>query len=131
MINQPSNGLNACFISQSNHGYISDHINLSDHDNRQFFSFEELKLLQLKSFNPDTIIIDEYFKNKSYDSIIYAIKLNFKYTTIYFISPEYANYNSIIQSVNKNNHFYSNFSVDILKNMNKRSNDNLNSSKAS
>jgi hypothetical protein len=70
--------------------------------------------------SPDIIIIDEYFKNKSYDEISNAIQLNFKSPTIYFLSPEYANYNRIIQSVNKKNHFYCNFSMDVLKQVNEK-----------
>ncbi len=118
MNHKDTHGLKFCFISNSNNSYLVDYIQLSRNDFSKDFSFEKLNLSDLKSLNPDIIIIDEYFKNKAYTSIINSIKLNFKHTTIYFLSPEYTNYNRIIQSVNNRNHFYSNFSVDILNQIN-------------
>jgi hypothetical protein len=118
MKNADTHGLKFCFISNSNHSYLNEYIEISQNDFRKDYSFENLNLLNIKEFNPDVIIIDEYFKNKAYSSIINSIKLNFKHTTIYFLSPEYANYNSIIQSINHKTHFYSNFSIDILKQIN-------------
>ncbi len=122
MNNKDTHGLNICFISNSNHSYLTDYIQLSKNDFSKDFSFKNINLLELKGFNPDIIIIDEYFKDKAYSSIINSIKLNFKHTTIYFLSPEYVNYNRIIQSVNQKNHFYSNFSVDVLKQINTKTN---------
>lgn len=118
MNNKDAHGLKFCFISNSNHSYLTDYIQLSSNDFSKDFSFENLNLSALKKLAPDVIIIDEYFKAKDYKSIIDSIKMNFKYTTIFFLSPEYSDYNRIIQSVNHKNHFYSNFSVDVLKQIN-------------
>ena len=118
MNNNDTHGLKFCFISNSNHSYLTDYIQLSQNDFSKDFSFENLNLSDLRDFNPNIIVIDEYFKSKDYSSIIESIKLNFKHTIIYFLSPEYANYKSIIQSVNHKKHFYSNFSIDVLTQIN-------------
>lgn len=115
-----------CFISNSNKSYLTDYIKLTKNDCCLEYSFENVNLSELKDYKPDIIIIDEYFKNKAYNSIIESIKFNFNHTTIYFLSPEYSNYNSIIQSVNSKNHFYSNFSDDALNQINSISGNNRN-----
>ena len=107
-----------CFISKSEQSYLTDYINLSRNDLNKDFSFENINLLGLKIYDPDIIVIDQYFSEESNASLISSIKLNFKKAKIYFLSPEYANYNGVIQSLNNKNHFYSNFSVDILNHIN-------------
>ncbi|PCJ28359.1 MAG: hypothetical protein COA97_01650 [Flavobacteriales bacterium] len=101
-----------------------DYINLSRSDVNLDFSFDNLNLLELKIFDPNIIVIDQYFNESDYNSIINSIKLNFKHAKIYFLSPKYANYNGVIQSLNHKNHYYSNFSVDILNHINSSSNSN-------
>ena len=110
--------LKFCFISNSNQSYLADYINLSRYDFSLDFSFKNINLSELKSYEPNIIVIDEYFKDENYASVIDSIKLNFKHVKIYFLSPEYANYSDIIESVNNKNHYYSNFSVDILDHIN-------------
>ena len=107
-----------CFISNANQSYLSDYINLSRNDLTQDFSFKELNLSILKAYSPNIIIIDQYFTDDDYSSVINSIKLNFKDVKIYFLSPEYANYNDVIHSLDNKNHFYSSFSVEILNHIN-------------
>lgn len=107
-----------CFISNSEQSYLTDYINLSRYDLNIDFSFKNLNLLELKIYDPSIIVIDQYFNEEDYKSIINSIKINFKKSKIYFLSPEYADYNGIIQSLNNPNHFYSNFSIDILNHIN-------------
>jgi hypothetical protein len=113
-----------CFISKSEQSYLTDYINLSRNDLIKDFSFENLNLLGLKIYEPDIIVIDQYFTEDYNTSLISSIKLNFKKAKIYFLSPEYANHIGVIQSLNNKNHFYSNFSVDILNHINALLGDN-------
>ena len=115
MNNKDTGGLKFCFISNANCSYLTEYIHLSLNDFRKDFSFTNLNLYDLRSYQPDIIVIDEYFKDKAHASLINSIKLNFKHTTIFLLSPEYANYNSTIQSANKEKHIYSNFCIDVLK----------------
>ncbi|NQX97690.1 MAG: hypothetical protein HRT73_07395 [Flavobacteriales bacterium] len=114
----PNNTRKFCFISNSDQSYLADYVDLSHFDSSLDFSFDNINLTELKNFNPNIIIIDQYFCKKDYSSIIEIVKLNFKKSNIYFFSPEYANYNNVIQSVNNKKHYYSNFSVDILNHIN-------------
>ena len=107
-----------CFISNAEQSYLIDYINLSRDDINIDFSFKNLNLLELKIYNPSIIVIDQYFNDEDFGAIINSIKLNFKQAKIYFLSPEYVNYNGVIQSLNNKNHFYSNFSIDILNHIN-------------
>ncbi|MBL4667684.1 MAG: hypothetical protein JKY30_00260 [Flavobacteriales bacterium] len=113
-----NNSRKFCFISNSDQSYLIDYINLSRSDMNIDFSFENLNLTELKNYAPNIIVIDQYFIDTNFDSIINSIKLNFKQAKIYFLSPEYADYNGIIQSLNNPNHYYSNFSLDILNHIN-------------
>ena len=61
MNNKKSPGLRVSFISHSNHSYLSEYIKLSDADRSEYNTFENLNLLALRNFNPNIIIIDEYF----------------------------------------------------------------------
>ncbi len=107
-----------CFISNSNQSYLANYINLSPNDFNIDFAFDQLNLTELKSYDPNIIIIDQYFNDNNYSTIIKSIKMNFKNAKIYFLSPEYTNYNGVIQSMDNRNHYYSNFSVDILNHIN-------------
>jgi hypothetical protein len=118
MNNNVTHGLKICFISNSQQSYLTDYIHLSKNDYILYFSFENLNLSELKNYNPDIIIVDEYFKNRNYNSIIKSIKLNFKHIKTYLLSPEYSNYNSTIQSLSNKNHFYSNFNIEVLHKIN-------------
>ena len=113
-----------CFISNSDQSYLADYVDFSRFDKSLDFSFDNINLTELKDFNPDIIIIDQYFYKKDCSLIKEMIKLNFNSAQIYFFSPEYANYNNVIQSVNNKKHFYSNFSVDIIAHINSISNKN-------
>jgi hypothetical protein len=124
MNNKYTGGLKFCFISNANYSYLTEYIHLSLHDFRKDFSFKNINLSDLRSYQPDIIVIDEYFKDNAYASIINSIKLNFKHTTIFLLSPEYANYNSTIQSANKEKHVYSNFCIDVLKQIDNLSRNN-------
>jgi hypothetical protein len=115
-----------CFISNTEQSYLTDYINLSRYDLNIDFSFKNLNLLELKIYEPNIIVIDQYFNAEDFSSIINSIKLNFKQAKIYFLSPEYSNYNGVIQSLNNKNHFYSNFSVDILNHINSSTKNNNN-----
>ena len=107
-----------CFISNSNQSYLSDYLDLSDIDTNLNFSFKDINFSKLKSFAPHVIIVDQYFCEKDFTSIIESIKMNFTEANIYFLSPIYSNYNGLIQSVNNKKHFYSNLSKDILSHIN-------------
>ncbi len=107
-----------CFISISGQNYLTEYINISPHDLVLDFSFKNINLLELKNYEPNMIIIDEYFKDAKYTAVINAIKRNFKHVKIYFLSPEYANYNGTNLSIDKQNHHYSNLSLDILNHIN-------------
>ena len=115
-----------CFISDSEQSYLIDYINLSRDDLNIDFSFKNINLLELKIYDPNIIVIDQYFNEDDFSTIINSIKLNFKQAKIYFLSPEYTNYNGVIQSLNNKNHFYSNFSVDILNHINSYPDSNRN-----
>jgi hypothetical protein len=107
-----------CFISNSEQSYLADYINLSANDLVIDFSFNNINLSELKGYEPNMIIIDEYFKDEDYKTIIDSIKMNFKHVKIYFLSPEYSDYNGIIQSINNQNHYFSNFSIEIISHIN-------------
>tara|TARA_B100000809_G_C15077322_1_gene508335 strand:+ start:633 stop:1022 length:390 start_codon:yes stop_codon:yes gene_type:complete len=107
-----------CFISNSDQSYLSEYIDLSRFDNNLDFSFENINLNELKEYHPDIIIIDQYFYDKDCSAMIETLKINFKDANIYILSPEYTNYNGVIQSVNNKNHYYSSFSVDIINHIN-------------
>jgi hypothetical protein len=113
-----------CFISHSEQSYLTNYIHLSRNDINKDFSFQNLNLLELKIYDPNIIVIDQYFSTEDFSSIMNSIKLNFKRAKIYFLSPEYSDYNGVIQSVNNKNHFYSNFSVDILNHINSLTDNN-------
>ena len=115
-----------CFISNSDQSYLIDYINLSRDDLSIDFSFKNLNLLELKIFDPSIIVIDQYFNDEDCSSIINSIKINFKQSKIYILSPKYSNYNGVIQSLNNKHHFYSNFSIDILNHINSNSDNNCN-----
>ncbi len=115
-----------CFISNAEQSHLVDYINLSRNDLNIDFSFKNINLTQLKNYDPNVIIIDQYFIDKDYAPLIESIKINFKKAKLYFLSPEYANYNGVIQSMNNKNHFYSNFCVDILNHINSLSRNNGN-----
>lgn len=119
MNNENTSALKFCFISNAKNSYLTEYIELSLNDFRMDFSFENLNLSDLKSYQPDIIIVDEYFKDRAYTSLISSIKLNFKHTTIYLLSPEYTNYKGSIQFGDQKNHFYSNFNIDVLKQISK------------
>ncbi len=115
-----------CFISTSEQSYLADYINLARNDSVLDLSFKNINLSELKSYEPNIIILDEYFKDEDYSNIIDSIKKNFRYVKIYFLSPEYANYNGIIQYINHKNHYYSNFSIEIINHINSISGNNQN-----
>lgn len=107
-----------CFIANSDQSYLVEYLNLSRDDVNKNFTFNKLNLSELRNFDPDIIVIDQYFTNQDYTSIINSIKINLEHAKIYFLSPEYANYSGVIQSMNNKNHLYSSFSVDILNHIN-------------
>ncbi len=107
-----------CFVSNTSHSYLIEYVNLFEGDVIKEFSFKNLNLTELKSYAPSIIVIDQYFVDKDYNSIINSIKINFKRAKIYFLSPEFANLNGDVQSSNNKNHFYSNFNEDILNQIN-------------
>lgn len=116
-----------CIISNANQSYLSGFIKLTNNDLKLTLSFKKINLALLKNYDPSVIIIDEYFNNEDFSGIIKSIKMNFKYSKIYFLSPEYADYNGVIQSLNHKNHYYSNLNVDILnhfKSLRNRNNNN-------
>ena len=51
-----------CFISNSEQSYLADYINLSRNDLILDFSFKNINLSELKNYEPNILIIDEYFK---------------------------------------------------------------------
>jgi len=107
-----------CFISNSDQSYLSEYIDLSHFDSNLDFSFKNLNLRELKEYTPHIIIVDQYFYEEDCTAIIETLKTNFKEANIYILSPEYTNYNGVIQSENNKNHYYSSFSVDILNHIN-------------
>lgn len=118
MIDSSNTSRKFCFISHTNQSYLAEYLDLDQFDTNIDFSFDNINLNELKNYDPNIIIIDQYFCEQDYSTIIESIKNNFKRASIYFLSPEYANYNGVIQSVNNKSHFYSNFSVDILNHIN-------------
>jgi hypothetical protein len=118
MNTSPNSSRKFCFISNSDQSYLSEYIDLSPFDSNLDFSFENINLNELKEYNPNIIIIDQYFYEKDCTSIIETLKTNFKDANIYVLSPEYTNYNGVIQSENNKKHYHSSFSVDILNHIN-------------
>ena len=115
LINSPQR---FCFISNAEQSYLTEYIHLIQNDTSLDFSFKNINLTELKTFAPTIIIIDHYFTEKDYSAVINSLKLNFKNAKMYFLSPEYINYNRLIQSKNHSNHYYSNFSKDMLDHIN-------------
>ena len=113
-----------CFISNSNQSYLADYLDLSRFDSNLDYSFDNINLNVLKGFDPDIIVIDQYFYEEDCTSVIETLKVNFENANIYFLSPEYANYNGIIQPLENKSHYHSNFSVDILNHINSISKEN-------
>lgn len=107
-----------CFISCSNQNSLAEYFDLSRFDNNLDFSFENFNLTELKAFNPNIIVIDQYFCENDCSEIIQHLKINFKTANIYFLSPEYANHKGIVQPLKDKNHYYSNFSIDIRNHIN-------------
>ena len=107
-----------CFISNKGKSYLSNLIRFFANDSEIHFSFNQLKLLELKAYNPNIIIIDKYFLSKNHDNLIKSIKLNFKHTSIFVISPEHSNQSNLIQHTNNKKLFSSNLNKDILKHIN-------------
>ncbi len=108
-----------CFISNSEKSYIAEYLNLSKQDKNKDYSFKNLDLNGLIEYSPNIIVVDLYFADKNYNKIAELIKNTFPKTLIYILSPEYADYNGLIQSLNNPLHYYSNFSMDILSHINK------------
>lgn len=118
MKTSPIASRNFCFISCSNQNSLAEYFDLSRFDNNLDFTFDNFNLNELKGFNPDIIVIDQYFCENDCTEIIESLKFNFKAANIYFLSPEYAQYNGIVQPLENESHYYSNFSVDILNHVN-------------
>ena len=115
--------LRFCFIGPSPKSYLIEYIHLNRNDRNREYSFENLNLMELRAYDPHVIVIDEYFNDRDYSTIIQSIKRNFKGAKIYLLSPQYAGYQGIFQSLNHKNHYYSNFSIDIINHINSLSDD--------
>ena len=113
-----------CFIGNSEKSYLTEYIKLNIHDIKREFSFNTFNLSELNRFDPDIIIVDQYFINKNCLNVIESVKVNFKNTNVYFLSPEYVKYDRLIQSLNHKNHYYSNLNIDVLNHINSYGSDN-------
>ncbi len=113
-----NNALKFCFIGNSDQNYLADYIHLTRYDQCENLTFGKLKLIEIKCFDPHYIIIDQYFSNGDYSSLIESIKLNFKNVKIYFLSPQYSKLEGVIQSEYCKNHYFSGFSSAILDHIN-------------
>ncbi|MGB0897367.1 MAG: hypothetical protein ACPGRW_08610 [Flavobacteriaceae bacterium] len=107
-----------CFISCSSQNALAEYFDLTRFDSNLDFTFDNIDLEELKNYNPDIIIIDQYFCEKDCSEILDQLKTKFEHQNIYFLSPEYAQHQGIHQPHSNKKHYYSNFSIDILNHIN-------------
>lgn len=106
------------FISTSGKSYLAEYLNLSRKETSKDYSFKKLDLNALIEYNPEIVVVDLYFSDNNYSKLAEMIRNAFPKSFIYILSPEYADYNGLMRSLNNPNHYYSNFSGEILNHIN-------------
>lgn len=103
------------FISNSGNSYLSEYIDTDVYYESYDISFKEFDVKKLKIKKPAAIVVDLYFTEYSCKELIEHLIENFKDEQIYFLSPEYAEHNLYFQLEKYKNHFFSSFSLEIIK----------------
>lgn len=106
------------FISNSGNSYLSEYIDTDIYYESYDISFEEFDINKLKVKKPAAIVVDLYFTESSCKELIEGMISHFKDEQIYFLSPEFAEHNMYFQQEESPNHFFSSFSLDIIKHIN-------------
>ncbi len=106
------------FLSNSGNSSLSEFINSNLYFESFDVSFNKLKIDSLEAENPDLIVIDLYFCEKSSDEIIASVFDRFGNKPIYFLSPINNEIKKLAVKLNTNIHFLSNFSGDVVKRIN-------------
>ena len=106
------------FISNSGNSYLSEYIDTDIYYESYDISFKDFDIKKLKVKKPAAIVVDLYFTENSCKELIESLIINFKDEQIYFLSPEFAEHNLYFQKEEHANHFFSSFSLDIIKHIN-------------
>ena len=106
------------FLSNSGNSYLSEYIDTDIYYESYDISFEEFNINKLTVKKPAAIVVDLYFTDGSCKKLIEDMIDHFKDEQIYFLSPEFAEHNLYFQHRESSNHFFSSFSLDIIKHIN-------------
>lgn len=116
MINtNPTPPFTVYFLSNSGNSYLSEYINTDVYYESFDISFKEFDIKKMKLKKPAAIVVDLYFTEFLHKELIDTLIENFSDEQIYFLSPEFMVHNRYFQDKERPNHFFSSFSLDIIK----------------
>jgi len=104
-----------CILSKNEISSLSEFISFSINDNVKDLAYSNFSISEIEEFAPNAIIIDDYYTQCNYSLIIDSIINKFPKTNIYVISPEYAEFNDVLNPYNSENHYFSNLNENILE----------------
>lgn len=107
-----------CVLCKNETNSLTDFFLFSERDSIKDVSFNNFSITEIEKYAPDVIIIDNYYTECNNRMLIDSITKKFKKTRIFVISPEYAQYNKVIKSLNCENHFFSNLNENVIKMVN-------------
>jgi hypothetical protein len=106
------------FISNSGNSYLSEYIDTDIYYESYDISFANFDIKKLRVKKPAAIVVDLYFTESSWKELIESLITNFKDEQIYFLSPEFSEHNLHFLKDKQANHYFSSFSLDIIKHIN-------------